>query len=44
MRQGELDGEVFEMLSSFADFVTFKQLILDYKAVSIMIFSTNDGV
>ena len=36
-RRKHLDGEVFEMLLTFTDFVAFKELILDYKAVSNVI-------
>ncbi|KAF4520909.1 hypothetical protein B566_EDAN014422 [Ephemera danica] len=32
-RREELEGEVFEVLNSFTDFVTFKELILDYRSV-----------
>jgi hypothetical protein len=34
-RREELEGEVFDVLYSFTDFVTFKELILDYRSVSI---------
>lgn len=30
-RKNELEGEVFEMLLTFSDFMAFKELILDYK-------------
>ncbi|KAA3679105.1 ADP-ribosylation factor-like protein 2-binding protein [Paragonimus westermani] len=30
-RQKELDGEVFEMLYTFTDFLAFKEMMLDYK-------------
>ncbi|KAL1124171.1 hypothetical protein AAG570_001941, partial [Ranatra chinensis] len=33
-RKTELDGEVFEMLFTLSDFLAFKELLLDYKAVS----------
>jgi ADP-ribosylation factor 2-binding protein len=33
-RRNELDGEVFEMLFTFSDFTAFKEMFLDYKAVS----------
>lgn len=33
-RKDELDGEIFEMLNTFSDFVTFKEMFLDYRAVS----------
>lgn len=36
-RKGEVSDEIFEMLLSFTDFLTFKQAMLDYKAVSIRI-------
>ncbi|XP_022246438.1 ADP-ribosylation factor-like protein 2-binding protein isoform X2 [Limulus polyphemus] len=32
-RSSELDGEIFEMLLSFTDFLTFKEILLDHKAV-----------
>nr|XP_018905204.1 PREDICTED: ADP-ribosylation factor-like protein 2-binding protein isoform X2 [Bemisia tabaci] len=32
-RKNDLDGEVFEMLFTLTDFIAFKQMILDYKAV-----------
>ena len=35
-RKKELDGEVFEILLTFTDFVSFKELVLDYKAVSML--------
>lgn len=38
MRQNELDGEIFEILSTFTDFLAFKSMFLDYKAVSQLIF------
>lgn len=28
----QLDGEIFELLFSLTDFVTFKEVMLDYKA------------
>lgn len=28
----QLDGEIFELLFSLSDFLTFKEMILDYKA------------
>jgi ADP-ribosylation factor 2-binding protein len=34
-RKDELDGEIFEMLLTFSDFMTFKEMFLDFKAVSI---------
>lgn len=33
LRKDELDGEIFEILLTFTDFVTFKEMILDYKAM-----------
>ena len=33
-RKGEVGEEIFDMLLSFTDFLTFKQAMLDYKAVS----------
>ncbi|XP_069674963.1 ADP-ribosylation factor-like protein 2-binding protein [Periplaneta americana] len=32
-RKNELDGEVFEILFTFSDFLAFKEMFLDYKAV-----------
>lgn len=32
-RQNELDGEIFEVLSTFNDFLAFKTMFLDYKEV-----------
>ncbi|XP_018576501.1 ADP-ribosylation factor-like protein 2-binding protein [Anoplophora glabripennis] len=32
-KQNELDGEVFEILSTFSDFRAFKNMFLDYKAM-----------
>jgi len=34
-RRDELDGEVFEILLTFTDFVSFKEMMLDYKGVGI---------
>ena len=34
MRREELDGEVFEILLTFSDFLSFKEMFIDYKAVS----------
>ncbi|XP_052062978.1 ADP-ribosylation factor-like protein 2-binding protein isoform X2 [Mytilus californianus] len=31
-RRNELDGEIFEMLSTFSDFMAFKEMFLDYRA------------
>ncbi|KAG8224559.1 hypothetical protein J437_LFUL002163 [Ladona fulva] len=31
-RKDKIEGEVFELLFSFSDFLTFKDLILDYRA------------
>ena len=33
-RREELDGEIFEILITFEDFLEFKQLMLSYRAVS----------
>lgn len=30
----EVEGEIFEMLYTFTDFIRFKQMFLDYRAVS----------
>lgn len=30
--KGRLDGEIFELLFSLSDFVTFKEMVMDYKA------------
>ncbi|XP_011310885.1 ADP-ribosylation factor-like protein 2-binding protein [Fopius arisanus] len=32
-RSPELDGEVFEILETFTDFLAFKEMILDYRAM-----------
>ncbi|XP_067007704.1 ADP-ribosylation factor-like protein 2-binding protein isoform X2 [Anabrus simplex] len=32
-RREDLDGEVFEMLYTFSDFLAFKEMFLDYKAI-----------
>ncbi|KAG7207485.1 hypothetical protein KM043_009117 [Ampulex compressa] len=32
-KRAELEGEVFEVLSTFTDFVAFKEMFLDYRAV-----------
>lgn len=32
--KGHLEGEVFDMLLTFTDFMAFKDVFLDYKAVS----------
>ncbi|XP_017761473.1 PREDICTED: ADP-ribosylation factor-like protein 2-binding protein, partial [Eufriesea mexicana] len=32
-KQNELEGEVFEVLSTFTDFMAFKEMFLDYRAV-----------
>ncbi|XP_076449433.1 ADP-ribosylation factor-like protein 2-binding protein isoform X2 [Babylonia areolata] len=31
-RKDELDGEIFDLLLTFSDFLAFKELILDYRA------------
>jgi len=33
-RKNELEGEIFEMLLTFSDFVAFKEMFLDFRAVS----------
>ncbi|XP_065343123.1 ADP-ribosylation factor-like protein 2-binding protein [Cloeon dipterum] len=33
--KNELDGEVFELLRSFADFLSFKQMMIDYKCAKL---------
>lgn len=33
-KQNELEGEVFEVLSTFTNFMAFKEMFLDYRAVS----------
>jgi hypothetical protein len=33
-RKHSLDGEVFEILSVYTDFISFKEMILDFKTVS----------
>jgi len=33
-RKDEIGEEIFDMLLSFSDFLAFKQMFLDYKAVS----------
>lgn len=38
-RREELDGEIFEILLTFEDFLEFKQLMLSFK--SVIIFSLN---
>nr|XP_050859349.1 ADP-ribosylation factor-like protein 2-binding protein isoform X2 [Vespula vulgaris] len=32
-KQAELDGEVFEVLSAVTDFLAFKEMLLDYRAM-----------
>ena len=34
-RKEELEGEVFEMLLTFSDFMSFKEMVIDYKNVSV---------
>ena len=36
-RQDQIGGDILEMLLSFTDFLAFKQMFLDYKAVSIVL-------
>lgn len=38
MRQDGLEGEVFEMLLTFTDFMAFKEMMIDYKKVIILLF------
>ncbi|XP_043470320.1 ADP-ribosylation factor-like protein 2-binding protein [Leptopilina heterotoma] len=33
MKKSELEGEIFEILLSFTDFLAFKEMILDYRAM-----------
>ncbi|CAK9799210.1 ADP-ribosylation factor-like protein 2-binding protein [Anthophora quadrimaculata] len=33
IKHNELEGEVFEVLSTFTDFIAFKEMFLDYRAV-----------
>ncbi len=33
-RKDELEGEIFEILLTFSDFLAFKEMVLDYRAVS----------
>ncbi|OXU17303.1 hypothetical protein TSAR_012084 [Trichomalopsis sarcophagae] len=42
-RRSELEGEVFEVLLTFTDFLAFKELILDYRAVSTLEISVQEG-
>lgn len=35
-RRNKLEGEVFEVLLTFTDYVAFKEMFLDYRAVSII--------
>ena len=37
-KRPELDGEVFEVLETFTEFLAFKEMFLDYRAVSIYEF------
>jgi hypothetical protein len=37
-QKNELDGEVFDMLFTFSDFTAFKEMFLDYKAVSNLVY------
>lgn len=39
-KQNELEGEVFEVLSTFTDFMSFKEMFLDFRAVSNMVIIT----
>ncbi|KOC66138.1 ADP-ribosylation factor-like protein 2-binding protein [Habropoda laboriosa] len=56
LKQNELEGEVFEVLSTFTDFMAFKEMFLDYRAVkegkvqdlssgiSVISFKTNNTI
>lgn len=35
-RKNELEGEIFEMLLTFSDFMSFKEMFLDYRAVRLV--------
>lgn len=35
-RKDNLDGEVFEVLLTLSDFTAFKEIFLDYRAVSLL--------
>lgn len=39
-KQTELEGEVFEVLSTITDFLAFKEMFLDYRAVNTRLFDT----
>lgn len=39
-KQAELEGEVFEVLSTITDFLAFKEMFLDYRAVSVKLFES----
>lgn len=41
-RKNEVGEEILDLLSSFSDFLTFKQIFLDYKAVSWLLAARND--
>ena len=47
-RKEELNGEVFEMLLTFSDFLAFKEMFIDYKRVSVftcLVFTLSvDGI
>jgi ADP-ribosylation factor-like protein 2-binding protein len=36
-RKDEITGEIFELLVQFTDFLAFKEMMLDYKAVSCIV-------
>jgi ADP-ribosylation factor 2-binding protein len=36
-REGQLDGDVFDLLYTLGDFAMFKELILSYKPVSAIL-------
>lgn len=38
-RKNELEGEIFEMLLTFSDFMSFKEMFLDFKAVSVLFYT-----
>jgi hypothetical protein len=42
-RRDELDGEIFEILLTFEDFLEFKQLMLSFKSVLIL-FCFNQAI
>lgn len=38
-KQNELEGEVFEVLSTLTDFMSFKEMFLDFRAVSNIVIT-----